>query len=93
MRLPRNPRWLNRAFAWLFGYFWLPCPLCGEDFGGHEWLPNHVIYLLEGGRGVCESCGNRAFELNLANTKLTQIINGSWIGFLDLSNAKRSSES
>jgi hypothetical protein len=20
---------------WL-GYFWLPCPLCGADFGGHE---------------------------------------------------------
>lgn len=19
------------------GYFWLPCPLCGTEFGGHEW--------------------------------------------------------
>lgn len=19
-------------------YFWLPCPLCGLEFGGHEWL-------------------------------------------------------
>ena len=19
------------------GYFWLPCPLCGIEFGGHEW--------------------------------------------------------
>lgn len=25
--------WLN---AWLNGYFWLPCPICGREFGGHE---------------------------------------------------------
>jgi hypothetical protein len=29
-------RYLNQLFAWLFGYFWLPCPVCGENFGGHE---------------------------------------------------------
>lgn len=34
--LPRRPRWLNRAWASLNGYFWLPCPACGELFGGHE---------------------------------------------------------
>lgn len=27
-----------RAYARHNGYFWLPCPLCGEHFGGHEWL-------------------------------------------------------
>lgn len=35
--MPYRPRWLNRLYAGLFGYFWLPCPLCGEYFGGHEW--------------------------------------------------------
>ena len=30
-------RKLNRAYAKLGGYFWLPCPLCGKEFGGHEW--------------------------------------------------------
>lgn len=25
------------AIARAGGYFWLPCPLCGVDFGGHEW--------------------------------------------------------
>jgi hypothetical protein len=30
-------RWLNRLIAHLGGYFWMPCPLCGEMFGGHEW--------------------------------------------------------
>jgi hypothetical protein len=33
---------LNQAYAWLFGYFWLPCPLCGRYFGGHQ----------EHGRGI-----------------------------------------
>jgi hypothetical protein len=30
-------RRLHRIWAALGGYFWLPCPLCGEFFGGHEW--------------------------------------------------------
>jgi hypothetical protein len=29
-------RILHRLYAHLFGYFWLPCPLCGRMFGGHE---------------------------------------------------------
>lgn len=32
----RRPRWFHRVWAWLFGYFWLPCPDCGRMFGGHE---------------------------------------------------------
>ena len=47
------------------GYFWLPCPVCGEEFGGHEWLveerwsnipdPEHPD---EPGRGIgiCPDC-------------------------------------
>lgn len=31
------PRLLHRVYAWLLGYFWLRCPLCGQMFGGHEW--------------------------------------------------------
>lgn len=26
------------VFAQTHGFFWLPCPLCGIDFGGHEWM-------------------------------------------------------
>lgn len=29
-------RKLHHMYAWLFGYFWLPCPSCGAEFGGHE---------------------------------------------------------
>lgn len=37
LRLPYHPRALNKIWAHIFGYFWLPCPLCGRNFGGHEW--------------------------------------------------------
>jgi len=37
VRPPAHPRWLNRLWSWLGGYFWSPCPLCGRCFGGHEW--------------------------------------------------------
>ena len=37
MRPPAHPRWLNRLWSWLGGWFWSPCPLCGRHFGGHEW--------------------------------------------------------
>ena len=29
-------RWAHRLWAFLRGYFWIPCPVCGRDFGGHE---------------------------------------------------------
>lgn len=32
----RLPRWTNRLYARVAGYFWVPCPICGRDFGGHE---------------------------------------------------------
>lgn len=35
--LPYRFRRLNRAWARAGRYFWLPCPLCGQPFGGHEW--------------------------------------------------------
>lgn len=53
------PRWLSKIYAAVCGYFWLPCPICGKYFGGHEWLDNHSIYRGNGsGEGVCyrKSC-------------------------------------
>lgn len=35
-RLPYRPRWPHRLYAGLMGYFWIPCPLCGDPFGGQE---------------------------------------------------------
>jgi hypothetical protein len=30
------PRFLAKFLAWLLGYFWAPCPNCGEPFAGFE---------------------------------------------------------
>lgn len=32
------PRSWHEWYARTNGWFWLPCPLCGEHFGGHEWM-------------------------------------------------------
>ena len=29
------PIWIHYWYARIFGYFWLPCPICGKMFGGH----------------------------------------------------------
>ena len=62
----RWPRWLHRLFANANGYFWLPCPVCGKLFGGHE----HGGDLdLGNGRGQM-TCGcNRAQSQNKQITK------------------------
>lgn len=36
-KMSRLPRWMHRVWARLTGYFWSPCPLCRQMFGGHEW--------------------------------------------------------
>ena len=32
-------RALHKLYARVFGYFWKPCPMCGQMFGGHECSP------------------------------------------------------
>ncbi len=59
------PRILHRLYAALFGYFWLPCTLCGRERGGHEGK-NHssIMTSWAGGRGVCDNCTDAAKEYN-----------------------------
>lgn len=63
------PRWMNHFYANLFGYFWLPCPICGEMTGGHEWrtdLPNSAVMIeFNRGVGVCPNCHDKAKEINM----------------------------
>jgi hypothetical protein len=49
------PRWTHQLWARLNGYFWLPCPVCGEMFGGHESGGHPAPLYLEDGRAfvVC----------------------------------------
>lgn len=55
---PYEPREPHERHARDRGYFWLPCPLCGREFGGHEITDSiHV----DGDRpglftGICPVC-------------------------------------
>lgn len=51
----RGNRKILRAKARAGHYFWLPCPICGEDFAGFEWTGN---VLVGAGRshGTCPNC-------------------------------------
>lgn len=60
-----RPRWIAHLIANVLGYFWLPCPLCGEMFAGFEWLPgNSLMVDWSLGQGVCPNCGDQARTLN-----------------------------
>ena len=58
------PRFIHRIYADLFGYFWLPCPICGRDFGGHEIGDVSLMHSPHEGRLVCCNCGKEARRLN-----------------------------
>lgn len=60
-----GPRAWHRWYAKAAGYFWLPCPLCSEEFGGHEWLPSTPELASDipdpdgdplVGAGICPAC-------------------------------------
>jgi hypothetical protein len=60
------PRSVSKLYAGLFGYFWVPCPVCGVEFGGQEWTGirgrvGHFSSIPDGGsrsmsRGICAAC-------------------------------------
>ena len=57
----RLPRWVHQFYAWVMGYFWLPCPSCGRMFGGHEFVWGRY-YVKEDGTTwiMCPDCTRRA---------------------------------
>ena len=66
MKIPT--RILNRIYAYAFGFFWSPCPICGELFGGHEWdYGNSLLITQFSGTAVCRNCGDIARKRNEDN--------------------------
>jgi hypothetical protein len=49
-------RLLHRLWAWAAGYFWLPCPVCKQEFGGHEWPQGFLRTGENEGLIVCPRC-------------------------------------
>lgn len=58
------PRFVHRWWAHWRGYFWVPCPRCGDYFGGHEFVaPTGPVLIRIGDDGqwptykvLCPSC-------------------------------------
>jgi hypothetical protein len=60
---PRSRDW-HRDYAEANNYFWLPCPLCGEMFGGHE-KGAGMLYRGSGrGVGTCAGCADKARQIS-----------------------------
>jgi hypothetical protein len=68
------PRTFHKFYADVMGYFWFPCPVCGEPFGGHELDENYVALEATAKDGkamatvVCpkEACKAEAVRRNMA---------------------------
>lgn len=78
----RKPRWFQHFHAWLFAYFWLPCRMCGEYYGGHEAEFPLAMRMVSGiieSRSVCANCID---EVNRLNKKLYEAkgLGDWWIG-------------
>jgi hypothetical protein len=54
-----QPRWLQKIKANQGGYFWLPCHICGEPYGGHESAGTEMVTPSRG-RSVCANCVDEA---------------------------------
>lgn len=73
-------RWLNKVYAILLGYFWLPCPVCGKEFGGHEHVWTVPLIDEDGhAMGVCShECGIKAQSINEAKGRYWPISVGGY---------------
>lgn len=58
-----EPRLFQFLYAKLFGYFWLPCPICGKNFGGHE-KHGSLMTSWDGGIMTCPDCAEEAEHRN-----------------------------
>lgn len=60
LRRVRMPRWIHKIYARMRGYFWMPCPICGCMFGGHETAQTTLMIDLANGWCVCKKCDAEA---------------------------------
>ena len=62
-------RLYHKLYAKLFHYYWLPCPVCGKFYGGHE-VKEIVSIAIDGcNKQICPSqkCAYEAGYINAIN--------------------------
>lgn len=81
---------LSQFYAWVFGYFWLPCPKCGTMFGGHQVAPGGAHIIVERPDGqhcmcVCPACDTE--ELRAENRRDLQQQMTQWMSAMQMGGA------
>lgn len=51
-------RWSHRLYAFVCGYWWLPCPLCSRHFGGHE-EKGFIPLGMGSSMSICHACDSK----------------------------------
>ncbi len=73
---------LRKLRANLFGYFWMPCPICNEYFAGFEIGNGHVV-MEDGTKKVCcKKCDFTAGQIDGIKNKYP-LINAKAAKYLD----------
>lgn len=54
----------NKLYAVFMGYYWLPCSICGQKFGGHEQDGGTLMTSWTIGECVCPDCKEEAIRRN-----------------------------
>ena len=57
LALPYRWRRAHHWYATSRGYFWIPCPICGHEFGGHE-IGGSQALTESSSRCICRPCTN-----------------------------------
>jgi len=77
--LRRKPlRALHRIYARLFGYFWLPCPICRRHFGGNEVKRTNAALIVNSGRALIV-CSDPACS-RIAELRNAMRLREQWLG-------------
>lgn len=75
---------LGRLRAWacarLYGYFWLPCPICRRSFSGHE-SRGQLMTSKDGGLMLCGSIECMAVAAKRNQAKQEHFEVNSWQAF------------
>lgn len=62
-----GPRWEARQYADQNNYFWLPCVLCNQWYGGHEVMDKGLVGVFINNNAsisTCPNCEQEARRLN-----------------------------
>lgn len=74
MTRPRG-RLRERLYASRHGYFWLPCDVCGQHFGGHERGGGTILHDWQRSSITCPRCPGNWIKRGERYVQLAVVLN------------------